>query len=467
MTSPRAPHEGDLRVGNTVRLMITAPLPPPYRALCLQGPPFDAPAGARRKGRKGGCSREAAFRRRCGPASLGSGGWLRLLPSRGADADGRRPRGDGICGLHDGHREAVAFEEDGLTVTRACAWSAPGCHPTACGIKYYTDKEGTWSRWRGDENNPITHGTLCVRCLTLKDATYHPQRVLHPLKRDPKDRGKADAWEQITWDEAFDLIESEIPPHHRAVRARKRHRVRRHRRQGGIMMPMGMRHLRHAEHGGRPFGLGLPTCRALTVCSYILGATYPEIDYAGALPGRYDDPAYEVPGCIICWGKDPLPSNPDGLWGACGGGTHEARDEDHHHRPARDVAFHPRRIRAAPAPRHRCRARHGDGEHHGGGRPLRPRVRGETGPTASSSWQSAARRCPWSAPPRSAPRRGGHHRCDAPVRHRQALVHSLGPSLSTRRRTARRPVRSFAPSWRSPAVWTRRAAPSSAGRTTP
>ena len=78
------------------------------------------------------------------------------------------------------------------------------------------------------------------------------------------------------------------------------------------MMPMGMRHLRHAEHGGRPFGLGLPTCRALTVCSYILGATYPEIDYAGALPGRYDDPAYEVPGCIICWGKDPLPSNPDG-----------------------------------------------------------------------------------------------------------------------------------------------------------
>ena len=84
--------------------------------------------------------------------------------------------------------------------------------------------------------------------------------------------------------------------------------------------------------------------------SYILGATYPEIDYAGALPGRYDDPAYEVPGCIICWGKDPLPSNPDGPVGACGGGTHEARDEDHHHRPARDVAFHPRRIRAAPAP---------------------------------------------------------------------------------------------------------------------
>ena len=46
------------------------------------------------------------------------------------------------------------FEEDGLTVTRACAWSAPGCHPTACGIKYYTDKEGNLVKVEGDENNP-------------------------------------------------------------------------------------------------------------------------------------------------------------------------------------------------------------------------------------------------------------------------------------------------------------------------
>ena len=34
---------------------------------------------------------------------------------------------------------------------------------------------------------------------------YNEKRVLHPLKRDPKDRGK-DAWEEITWDEALDLV---------------------------------------------------------------------------------------------------------------------------------------------------------------------------------------------------------------------------------------------------------------------
>lgn len=31
------------------------------------------------------------------------------------------------------------FEEDGLTVTRGCAWSPPGCHPTGCGIKTYVN----------------------------------------------------------------------------------------------------------------------------------------------------------------------------------------------------------------------------------------------------------------------------------------------------------------------------------------
>lgn len=205
-------------------------------------------------------------------------------------------------------------DEDGLTVTRACAWSPPGCHPTACGIKYYTDDEGHLVRVEGDENNPITHGTLCVRCLTLKDATYSLMRVLHPMKRDPKYRGQADKWERITWDEAFDIIESE---YRRITDKYGKESVvcfAGTGRQGGTMMPFGC-----ATFGTPNMvdGLSGSACYMprLTVCSYILGASYPEIDYAGALPGRYDDPSYEIPGCIICWGKDPLPSNPDGLWG--------------------------------------------------------------------------------------------------------------------------------------------------------
>lgn len=48
-------------------------------------------------------------------------------------------------------------EEDGTVVTRGAAWSAPGCHPTGCGIKTYV-KDGQLVRIEGDENHPVTKG---------------------------------------------------------------------------------------------------------------------------------------------------------------------------------------------------------------------------------------------------------------------------------------------------------------------
>ena len=47
----------------------------------------------------------------------------------------------------------------------------------------------------------------------------------------------------------------------------------------------------------------------------VLGALYPELDYAGGLPGGYDDPQYQVPELMVMWGKVPLASNPDGFFG--------------------------------------------------------------------------------------------------------------------------------------------------------
>lgn len=54
--------------------------------------------------------------------------------------------------------------------------------------------------------NPITNGRLCIKCLGIPEYQYHPDRIIYPMKRDPKDRGK-NTWERITWDEAYDLIE--------------------------------------------------------------------------------------------------------------------------------------------------------------------------------------------------------------------------------------------------------------------
>ena len=101
------------------------------------------------------------------------------------------------------------FEEDGLTVTRGCAWSPPGCHPTGCGIKTYVNSNGELVRVEGDENHPITNGRLCVRCLTIRDYVYNPDRVLYPMKRAREDRGK-NKWERITWDEAYDTIAEKV-----------------------------------------------------------------------------------------------------------------------------------------------------------------------------------------------------------------------------------------------------------------
>lgn len=98
------------------------------------------------------------------------------------------------------------FEEDGLTVTRLSPWSAPGCHPTGCGLKVYTDGEDRVVKVEGDENHPVTQGRLCVRCLTLMDYVYNPSRIIYPMKRDSEKRGDADAWERCTWDEAVAII---------------------------------------------------------------------------------------------------------------------------------------------------------------------------------------------------------------------------------------------------------------------
>ena len=101
------------------------------------------------------------------------------------------------------------WEEDGYTVTRGCAWSAPGCHPVGCGVKFYVNKDGILEKVEGDENQPITQGRLCVRCLTLPDFTYHPDRIIYPMKRAKEDRGK-NKWERTTWEDAYNIIEENI-----------------------------------------------------------------------------------------------------------------------------------------------------------------------------------------------------------------------------------------------------------------
>ena len=206
------------------------------------------------------------------------------------------------------------FEEDGLTVTRGCAWSPPGCHPVGCGIKTYVNSNGELVRVEGDENHPITNGRLCVRCLTMRDYVYNPDRVLYPMKRAREDRGK-NKWERITWDEAFDTIAEKVAYYKENYGAESILMQGGTGREGGPMLPAYAQAALGTPNASQPlsgYSCYIPRVAGTT---YVTGVAYPEMDYAGGLPGRYDDPAFTLPELIVFWGKDPLPTNGDGLFG--------------------------------------------------------------------------------------------------------------------------------------------------------
>ena len=52
-----------------------------------------------------------------------------------------------------------------------------------------------------------------------------------------------------------------------------------------------------------------------TAMTMMLGSAYIELDYNGGSIEAWDDPDWTLPDYVFCLGKEPLKSNPDGLWG--------------------------------------------------------------------------------------------------------------------------------------------------------
>lgn len=75
--------------------------------------------------------------------------------------------------------------------------------PDACSILVQVE-DGRASRLEGDPQHPITRGFLCPKVTQYLEREYHPDRLLHPLRRvGPKGEGR---FERITWDEALETI---------------------------------------------------------------------------------------------------------------------------------------------------------------------------------------------------------------------------------------------------------------------
>ena len=85
------------------------------------------------------------------------------------------------------------------TVLGAC----PHDCPDTCSL-LTTVKDGVAIKVQGNPNHPLTDGVLCTKVSRYTERTYHPDRVLHPMKRvGPKGSGQ---FKQVSWKEALSDI---------------------------------------------------------------------------------------------------------------------------------------------------------------------------------------------------------------------------------------------------------------------
>ena len=97
------------------------------------------------------------------------------------------------------------MKDDGVKIIKTTTWSpGPGCHG-GCGILVHVKDEKV-IKVEGDPDHPWNQGRLCSRCLSMTQYMYHKDRLKKPLKR-VGERGEG-KFEEISWDEAFDLIEN-------------------------------------------------------------------------------------------------------------------------------------------------------------------------------------------------------------------------------------------------------------------
>ena len=82
------------------------------------------------------------------------------------------------------------------TILGAC----PHDCPDTCSL-VTTVEDGVAIKVQGNPNHPLTDGVLCTKVSRYTERTYHPERVLYPLKRvGPKGSGR---FERVSWEQAL------------------------------------------------------------------------------------------------------------------------------------------------------------------------------------------------------------------------------------------------------------------------
>lgn len=96
---------------------------------------------------------------------------------------------------------------ESASVIRTVKAACPHDCPDTCALRV-TVEGGRAVRVQGDLDHPTTHGALCTKVSRYPERTYHPDRVLQPLRRcGPKGSGR---YEPIGWDDALDSIATRL-----------------------------------------------------------------------------------------------------------------------------------------------------------------------------------------------------------------------------------------------------------------
>jgi anaerobic selenocysteine-containing dehydrogenase len=99
--------------------------------------------------------------------------------------------------------DAPVSEATATTVRGAC----PHDCPDTCAL-LTTVQGGVAIKVAGNPQHPPTGGVLCTKVSRYTERTYHPQRLLHPMKRvGPKGSGR---FERVSWDEALNAIATRL-----------------------------------------------------------------------------------------------------------------------------------------------------------------------------------------------------------------------------------------------------------------
>ncbi|MBI2619590.1 MAG: molybdopterin-dependent oxidoreductase [Ignavibacteriales bacterium] len=97
-------------------------------------------------------------------------------------------------------------------------WYASVCRecPAGCGV-HVRVREGRAVKVEGNPLHPVNRGTLCARGQASLHGLYNPDRLQHPLRKRPDG-----SWEQLTWEQAEELLVTELQ---RIVKERRGSRV--------------------------------------------------------------------------------------------------------------------------------------------------------------------------------------------------------------------------------------------------